>query len=347
MYVSYVLDPSWSHAKQHLVVHATRYSNLHKTDRSSDHRVDSTDQRALSETLKLIFNLSQYYPDRSDAFRTLLEPLFSILSHIPLQPHPLEPPVNYLINALLNSPLEPPGTHNPDVTDVLPSSPLFPVSAPNSHTERLVDILDRSIQIYSEEMLETTIIPLVTLLRRVNELAPSSTVKRMSEILLPSDTERDQPLGASDTLASRLLKLSTTPVAAQVREGISSLLFELSGKDPATFVRNVGYGYAAGFLTTHKLPIPEGSLQEDVGAKVTNVDGREINPITGQRRDMEPPDPGLDMTDEEKEQEAERLFVLFERLKATGVMNVSNPVELAARQGQLEEIEDEEDSGGE
>ena len=76
---------------------------------------------------------------------------------------------------------------------------------------------------------------------------------------------------------------------------------------------------------THDLPVPENALEgwstsasgengtEDPGEKVTNVDGKEINPVTGQRRDMEPPAPGPEMTDAEKEREAEKLFVLFER----------------------------------
>ncbi len=41
------------------------------------------------------------------------------------------------------------------------------------------------------------------------------------------------------------------------------------------------------------------------------------------------------MTEEEKEREAERLFVLFERLKATGVVDVKNPVER-----RFEEVDD-------
>ncbi|CAG8735726.1 7885_t:CDS:2, partial [Racocetra persica] len=61
-----------------------------------------------------------------------------------------------------------------------------------------------------------------------------------------------------------------------------------------------------------------------------------INPITGQYLDDEAPSLS-DMTDEEKEREAERLFVLFERLKKTGVMNVVNPVEEAAKSGKLNE----------
>ena len=221
-----------------------------------------------------------------------------------------------------------------------PQNLLFPDECPCTHTTRLVEILERSIHAYSEDALESKIVPLITLLRRINEMAHEPVRKELCVRLLPSDEERDQPLGTSNSLASKLLRLSTAPAATQVKEGVSSLLFELSDQDPATFVRNVGYGYAAGYLMTHKISMPAGV--EDVGAKVTNVHGCEINPITGQRRDREPPDPGLDMSDEEKEREAERLFVLFERLKATGVMNVTNPVEQAMREGKLEEIESDE-----
>lgn len=95
---------------------------------------------------------------------------------------------------------------------------------------------------------------------------------------------------------------------------------------------------------THNLPVPENKLKgedesEDPGGRLTTIDGKEINPVTGQRRDMEPQDPGPEMTDEEKEREAERLFVLFERLKATGVVNIVNPVEQALQEGRFEEVD--------
>lgn len=75
---------------------------------------------------------------------------------------------------------------------------------------------------------------------------------------------------------------------------------------------------------SHDIPAPDFSLKrdsleavgdgtEDPGETLTHVDGQEINPITGQRTDMEPVDTGPEMTDIEKEREAERLFVLFER----------------------------------
>ncbi|KAG8533210.1 uncharacterized protein KY384_001993 [Bacidia gigantensis] len=334
--LSYCLPRSYNW--QNIAFHAAKYSgqSLQKNELENGVPVywsRTTDYRALSETLKLLFNINQFYPDRVRAFDGTLPDVLTILDRVYLQSNPLQPPVTYLVNALLN--LELANTHETSLSD-----PLFPDADSNRYTERLIDILDRAIQNCTQETLEACAVPLLTLLRRINEIAPEKVQEKMQSMLLPSDTERDQPLGKSDTLPSRLLRLSTTLVAPQVREGITSLLFELSDKDPSTFVRNVGYGYAAGYLMTHKIPLPEASLKEDLGAKVTNVDGQEVNPVTGQRRDKEPPDPGLDMTDEEKEREAERLFVLFDRLKATGVMNVTNPVEHAAREGRLHQVEE-------
>lgn len=83
----------------------------------------------------------------------------------------------------------------------------------------------------------------------------------------------------------------------------------------------------------------------------------EVNPITGQRLDMEPKLHVPEMTHEEKEREAERLFVLFERsvlasshlfllmfprLRATGVIDVENPVAQAVREGRFEEVDSTE-----
>ena len=65
-----------------------------------------------------------------------------------------------------------------------------------------------------------------------------------------------------------------------------------------------------------------------------------VNPITGQRLDAEPTLDIPKMTTEEAEREAERLFVLFERLNATGVVNVKNPVQQAMEEGRFEELSD-------
>jgi hypothetical protein len=122
--------------------------------------------------------------------------------------------------------------------------------------------------------------------------------------------ERKQPFGKGTTLAARLLQLSSSASAPNTREHISWLLFMLSDSDAERFVLNIGYGYASGFLLTHNIPLPKSSDMPS-----TSASSRPINPITGQTLDSEPPagDPFAGMSQEEKEREAERLFVLFER----------------------------------
>lgn len=126
--------------------------------------------------------------------------------------------------------------------------------------------------------------------------------------------ERKQPLGKGTTLAARLLQLSSSASAPNTREHISWLLFTLSDQNAEQFILNIGYGYASGFLLTHNIPLPASSDMPSASAS-----SRPINPITGQTLDYEPTltDPFAGMSQEEKEREAERLFVLFERHATT------------------------------
>ncbi|KAL8679812.1 MAG: hypothetical protein Q9186_003928 [Xanthomendoza sp. 1 TL-2023] len=318
--------------------HSKNYSKTGRRDPPN-----AIDIQALSETLKLLFNLSQYYPRHLSALAKAAPSVLKILCRIHLATPVLQPPVTYLVNALLNLSVE----YDDKPLKDSDSNPYFPKPDQYCNIDRFISILDNAVRTYTEEQLETLATPLVTLLRKVFEFAPSNVRPHMQSALLPSNSERSQPLGQSNTLASRLLRLSNSPVAPSLRESVSSLLFELSDKDATSFVRNVGYGFASGFLMTHDLPVPasatEGWSTEssggDLGEKLISVDGKEINPVTGQIREMEPEAPEEEMTEEEKEREAERLFVLFERLKATGVVNVKNPVEQAMDEGRFEEVE--------
>ncbi|KAL8950004.1 MAG: hypothetical protein Q9222_003928 [Ikaeria aurantiellina] len=297
----------------------------------------------LSETLKLLFNLSQYYPKHLSNLAKSAPNILKILCRIHLATPVLQPPVTYLVNALLNLSVD----YEDNPTKDSEPNPYFPKPDQFCNIDRFITILDNAVRTYTEEQLETFATPLVTLLRKVFDFAPAHVRPHMQNALLPSNSERSQPLGQSNTLASRLLRLSNSPVAPSLRESVSSLLFELSDKDATSFVRNVGYGFASGFLMTHDLHVPASATEgwstsqngDDVGEKLTSVDGKEINPVTGQIRDLEPGPPADEMTEEEKEMEAERLFVLFERLKATGVVNVKNPVEQAAQEGRFEEVD--------
>lgn len=272
------------------------------------------DTQSLSETLKLLFNLSQYYPKYVMTLAKSTPHILKILCRIHLSSPVLQPPVTYLINALLNL------SNDTEYPRESSSNSYFPKADQYCNIDRLISILDNAVLNYTEEQLETLATPLITLLRKVFEFAPALVKPHIQTALLPSIAERSQPLGRANTLASRLLRLSNSAVAPSLRESISSLLFELSDKDATSFVRNVGYGFASGFLMTHDLHVPENAMEGystgdggDLGEKVTKVDGKEINPVTGQIKAMEPKDVGEEMTEEEKEREAERLFVLFER----------------------------------
>lgn len=70
-------------------------------------------------------------------------------------------------------------------------------------------------------------------------------------------------------------------------------------------------------------------------AGTTDAEGATINPITGIHNPNRP-SPGDEMTEEEKEIEAEKLFVLFDRLEKSG-MGV-NPIRKAQQEGKLEDV---------
>ncbi|KAI9848921.1 MAG: hypothetical protein M1838_000331 [Thelocarpon superellum] len=325
--------------------HAQRYGDGNISDTSTDDDSEAAtaeEEMALSETLTLLFNVTHFCPGRTSAFAPSMLPILAILSQHAIPSPPLQRPITSLINALINLDIEPPSAGEGDQTLAIPELDQQLV------TRRLIEILSQSINDYPEQELDQTAAPLVTLLRKIYEMAPGPLQSLLQAQLLPSDEERNQPLGKSDTLPSRLLRLTTSAMLPSLRDNLSALLFELSNKDAETFVHNVGYGYASGYLMTHNLPIPDQALR-DPSARPPHTGGEAsgssssssapINPITGQRISAEEPVDLLEMTDEEKEREAERLFILFERLKKTGIIDVKNPVEQAIDEGRFEELD--------
>lgn len=85
-----------------------------------------------------------------------------------------------------------------------------------------------------------------------------------------------------------------------------------------------------------------GENSENSEASSSSSSQRTINPITGA---YEQPSLSSEpaMTDEEKEREAEKLFVLFDRMNRNGAMSVVNPVKEAQAAGKLMTTADEEE----
>ena len=297
---------------QNLARHADYFTDLGKQQASP------INSMALSETLKLFFNLSNFYPDQIPALTKSLPHICRTFAAIKLPDPPLQPPVTHIINSLLNLDHE-------DARDTL-----FAESGPHCHVDRLCSILDQSMRQYAEVQLEALASPLLTSIRHLYSIAPTNVQDHMRSLMLPSNEDRKTPLGKSETFSSYILRLSLAGGAPQIRDSVQNLLFELSDKDASKFVQNVGYGFAAGYLFSHNITVPESALEggssedrpaSDHGTASISGSGLQprkpnmipVNPITGQRLDEETDEPVIEMTQEEKEQEAERLFVLFER----------------------------------
>ena len=305
---------------------------------TADTGPDPMEDMALVETLKLFFNITYFCPSSIAALSPAVPHVLRlILKRSVDDQKPMDPPMGQLMNALINLDLE------------ANEGSFFPAKDPKAIAERFIHLLDLTTSAYEEKDLEKEASPILTVMRKIYAMAPQPVKLHMRCLLLPTEEDRAQPLGQSDTLSSRILRLSTSPVCPNARETLSNLLFEMSDKDAKNFVQNVGYGFASGFLFQHNVPIPENAMEawstsgsdgkpsmdgrssmssagQGVPLQRTNTigstsgrigggasgSGGAINPVTGQFFDKEKPVKNS-MTREEKEREAERLMVLFDR----------------------------------
>lgn len=273
---------------------------------------------AMSELLRLLFNIQHFHPGLRKYFTRSLSTINTLLLDTQWPSPVLQAPLSSVINALLGLDLK--ASIEALAKDTSATTDL------RSVVERLVQLLDRATVEHDEKDLEQAATPLCTLLRKVYALADTGTRAKMQKLILPTDQDREKALGHGNSFSARLLRLTSSSQLPTLRDNLSNLLYELSEQDPERFVYNVGYGHASGFLLSHNIPVPVDAGDHNSNG---NLDNSSINPVTGQKLASE--NNGTDdlpeMTEEEKEREAERLFVLFERLKATGVVDVKNPVE--------------------
>lgn len=280
-----------------LAKHAKRISN------KATSATEPMEDMALAETLKLLFNIMHFCKDEAPLFNTGLTHILALLwrNDIPSK-KPMEPPFGALVNALVNF----------DFSDDKAKAILYPTSEPTKVSSRLIALLDGALTDYQGSELDNIVTPLVSVISKLYEHAPTNVQETMQMSLLPTVEDRAAVLGKTSTLSSKLLKNSTNPLTPALRNAISHLQFDLSGRDASKFVENVGYGFASGFLFSNNIPIPN-SASEAFSAADASGNSKDVNPITGQFLDKEKHPDVPEMTQEEKEREAEKLFVLFER----------------------------------
>lgn len=163
----------------------------------------------------------------------------------------------------------------------------------------------------------------------------------LKDRLLPSNMDRSTqaaPLETRPGVLGDLLRLMQSSIHLKCRDTAGELLWAVCGGDAALFSHEIGYGNAAGLLfhrgisqppPAHITEIPPAASAAATAATSSQVSGTQESeprhPITS----LAPGDdsnPALEaMTQEEREREAERLFVLFDRME-------KNPV-ISARSG--------------
>lgn len=290
-----------------------KHAERSKSPKATQGTPNPMEEMALMEVLRLLYNVSRVCPTTAPSLSTAIPHILALLCNldVPASGRPLDVPVSPVLHSLLNLHF--------DSKDA--QSALFPEEGVSPAVEKLVKLLDLSVEAYTDGEIDAIITPLILVITVIYAHAPEPTRQFLRSKLLPAEKDRENVLGQGDSLPARLLRNSTNPVAPQFGATVSELFFNMSDNDASTFVQNVGYGFASGFLFQRNIPVPDSVREAHGGASAQT--GRAINPITGQFLDSEtaPPE-GPPMTDEEKQREAERLFVLFERYVSPGPLRL-------------------------
>ncbi|KAK9328375.1 guanine nucleotide exchange factor [Lipomyces starkeyi] len=313
------------------------YVLLHVTRHAEGDLCDSS-LPALTETCKLLFNILCKFSYDTPSYDDMIGPLSSIIKRLP---RILNSVSRSIISCLLKLPC---------TVDVY-----FRDEAPTELSEVFFELLAKAVQPQSLDTpgLDDSIVPLLLLLNNIFTSAHNAEViEYFKAKIFPSEIERSRPLGQSSSLASDLLQITSKPSFMKSREVVYQLMWDASDHDVHKFIYHIGFGYAIGYIMSHEIAVPEDILRENA----PNVPSDNINPVTGQRVENEGQSPSLaNMTEDEKEREAERLFVLFERqldsslhivsnscgrMRANGIINVENPVRIAVESGRFQELPD-------
>ncbi|KAJ7229200.1 guanine nucleotide exchange factor [Mycena pura] len=182
------------------------------------------------------------------------------------------------------------------------------------------------------ETLDEELSPLVVLVGRLCA-ADEVSRTRTREWICPADLDRSAAAGSLESrpnMLGRCLRLLGSVYHSRLKDSVGEMLYAVCDSDATTMSTLLGYGNVAGFLFNKGImsaPPPPTELST-ASAALSAAAAENINPITGTVQAERPPEP--EMTQEEKEREMEKLFVLFDRLERTGALPPSqNPMRKA------------------
>ncbi|KAG6841342.1 hypothetical protein C0991_012167 [Blastosporella zonata] len=184
-----------------------------------------------------------------------------------------------------------------------------------------------------DNSLDDLLSPLVILLSRICVGDEASRV-RVRQLVIPNDLDRSTPLEGRADILGRCLRLMASVYQPRLKDAVGELLYAMCDSDASILSALVGYGNVAGFLY-HKGIMSAPAAPSGTSSTYTPpASAASINPITGTINNPKQELP--EMSEEEKEREAEKLFVLFDRLEKTGAIPPSqNPMRKAIQEGKL------------
>ncbi|XP_053269193.1 synembryn-A [Pleuronectes platessa] len=181
--------------------------------------------------------------------------------------------------------------------------------------------------------------------------------------ILPPLTDVSHRPEEGSTVKNRLIRLMTH-LDTDVKHCAADLLFVLCKENVRRFVKYTGYGNAAGLLATRGLLCGQGRRMSSSAGRYSSDSDSDteeyrqvkdrINPVTG-RLEVEHSNPMEGMTEEEKEEEAKTLMMLFNKLSRsnnTQTMGVDSEGKLVPLSGLREnslgeEMRSESENDGE
>ncbi|TDL17549.1 hypothetical protein BD410DRAFT_729913 [Rickenella mellea] len=222
------------------------------------------------------------------------------------------------------------------------ASDLFDVSL-NHYFPGNIDVDDKSVldRAKMEDVeLDDVLSPLTSLILRL--CVASDECRRLyRERIIPPTLDRTAPLEQRADTLGRCIRLMACIRHPRMQKVTGELFYIICESDAGMLSTQIGYGNAAGYLYSKNFLAPPATgptTTTSSSSSAQQVNGLPINPITGMVHKEPAPSSEPEMTDEEKEREAEKLFVLFERLEKVGGME--NPIKKAMREGKMEQYEE-------
>ncbi|XP_034427199.1 synembryn-A isoform X1 [Hippoglossus hippoglossus] len=280
------------------------------------------------ETLKILFNItySSHRQEPSEDNAALYRHLVAILRLCLMRKCTLSNDTDELqshtVNLLSALPLQ-----CLDVLLVVPQEPdseqCLGVNMDCVHI--LLTFMERRLE--SGDKIKEKLTPILNLLTESCR-AHRETRHYIRKHILPPLTDVSHRPEEGSTVKNRLIRLMTH-LDTDVKHCAADFLFVLCKENVRRFVKYTGYGNAAGLLATRGLLCGQGPRRSSSAGRYSSDSDSDteeyrqvkdrINPVTG-RVEVEHSNPMEGMTEEEKEEEAKTLIMLFNKLSRGNII---------------------------